>query len=230
MLHARPTPATAALAVAATGAGVAFATWPFAGRSAEQWLPTVSRYGVVVAGGRHRHRAPAPVSVTGRRPGARSRSKRGRRTRHGGPFAGLALLGVEVPDGPPVGVVHDRRARTLTASLHVRGPHLRPPRARGPAAPGGGLVFGPRRARPRALRPPPPPVGGVGPARRRSGRTARTSTGAPRSAPTTPPPSPTADCSRPLRRVPPATRCSSASRRRPDRSGPGPGATARGGV
>ncbi len=121
VLHARPTPATAALAAAATAAGVALATWPLGGRTAEQWLPTVSRYGVVVAGGRHRHRASAPsLGHTTTAGGAVAVEKRVR-TRHGGPFAGLALLGVEVPDGPAVGVVYDTRARTLTASLHVRG-------------------------------------------------------------------------------------------------------------
>jgi hypothetical protein len=85
----------------ATGVGVAFlfllvctalATWPLSGRTGEQWIPVVVRWGVRRVGGRARRRTDA--------------------------LCGLRLLSVGQRD---MGVVHDLRGRTLTAVLSLRG-------------------------------------------------------------------------------------------------------------
>jgi Putative type VII ESX secretion system translocon, EccE len=108
------------VALACVLASAAFACWPVAGRTGEEWLPTVTRWTLdgVAPGGRRR-RSPQPGLG---RPGL---GTVGRWTRS---LAGLELLAVAPgANGPgllidrPVGVVWDRRARTYTAALGVRG-------------------------------------------------------------------------------------------------------------
>ena len=91
-LRASPSVGGAALAVVAVATGIAVATWPIGGRSAEEWAPHAARH--VVAGvDRARHRQPASI-----------------------PDA--ALLDVDTGAGS-MGVVWDRRRRTYTAVLRV---------------------------------------------------------------------------------------------------------------
>jgi hypothetical protein len=70
----------------------ALATWPVSGRTGDQWFPVVVRWGTRALG-----------------PGA----KRSREV-----LGGLRLLSAGARD---MGVVHDARARTLTAALSLRG-------------------------------------------------------------------------------------------------------------
>jgi hypothetical protein len=91
VLRAQPNPAGVAVGVFILAVCGAMATWPVNGRTGDQWLPVVVRWGTRSAG----------------RKGARGLDALG----------GLRLLSV----GPQhMGVVHDRR-RTLTAGLSVRG-------------------------------------------------------------------------------------------------------------
>jgi len=92
LLRAEPNVAgvgAAVLILAVCGAG---ATWPVSGRTGDQWLPVVVRWGT-------RRLAP-----------------RGRRRMDS--LAGLRVLSV---GSRRMGVVHDQRGRTLTAGLSVRG-------------------------------------------------------------------------------------------------------------
>ena len=130
VLHSRPSPARVAVALAAVAAGVALATWPVGGRTGEEWLPTVTRWEISAVAGVRRQRSDAPgaghglVAAPGRfrrsphpAAGARPASRRGA-------FGGLEILGADSgtgPAGPQLGVVFDRRARTHTAVLAVRG-------------------------------------------------------------------------------------------------------------
>jgi hypothetical protein len=96
-------------------AAAAFCFWPIAGRSAEEWLPVVGRYGSRRATGRHRYRSAAPlagVSVSGAdRPEPVVALPE--------PAGGLELLAAPFR-GETVGVVKDRRARSYTAVLAVK--------------------------------------------------------------------------------------------------------------
>src|SRR5580704_15065370 len=56
-LRVLPTAMGLAVAVVAAGCSVAAATWPIAGRTADEWLPDVTRHGTKIALGR-RWRAP----------------------------------------------------------------------------------------------------------------------------------------------------------------------------
>lgn len=127
-LRSRPSvPAVLAALVAVSG-GVALAWWPVAGRTGEEWLPTVTRW-VVGGGGRTVQRA--GVAASGQRVGAGTRRPSvtvvGLPTsrRRAGPskaLAGLAIVAVgRAAAGPVVGVVRDGRARTFTAVLALRG-------------------------------------------------------------------------------------------------------------
>jgi hypothetical protein len=80
------------LAMVILVACVACATWPVSGRSGDQWLPVVVRWG------------------------ARRVGPAGRRGMD--PLGGLRLLSAGWQE---MGVVHDRRGRSLTAALSVRG-------------------------------------------------------------------------------------------------------------
>ncbi|MGH9087005.1 MAG: SCO6880 family protein [Acidimicrobiales bacterium] len=136
-LRSRPSAATVAAAVLAVAGGVALAWWPVAGRTGEEWLPTVVRWGTAGRRGRRRlARAPASghcigpdgrpcLASAGHGEGAGGAAGRGAPVRPAaapGPFAQLALLSAAAQSGDePVGVVLDRRNRTYTAALEVRG-------------------------------------------------------------------------------------------------------------
>jgi hypothetical protein len=92
ILRAEPNPAGVAVGVIILVACGAVATWPVNGRTGDQWLPVVVRWGTRRTGPRGRRRMEA--------------------------FEGLRLLGVGTRS---MGVVHDRRRRTLTAALSLRG-------------------------------------------------------------------------------------------------------------
>ncbi len=116
-------------AVAVLASSLAVACWPLGGRTGEEWLPTLVRWGVDGVVGRRRRSAspgaghcPAhdglvPVEPAGRHGGARGA---GGAT---GAFAGLSILGARggADGAAEVGVVHDRRAGTLTATLALEG-------------------------------------------------------------------------------------------------------------
>jgi hypothetical protein len=122
-LQARTSAATVAAAVLAVVGGVALATWPVGGLTAEEWLPTVTRWGTTAAAGERRRRAAAPARGHRRSPGTvGALPSPGAFHARRGVFGGLEILGAAAePGSPPVGVVHDPRARTFTATLAVRG-------------------------------------------------------------------------------------------------------------
>ena len=102
-----------ALALALTA--VVFCFWPIGGRSAEEWLPVVSRHVARRLRGQQVRLSPAPQA--GARPATDGRPE---------PFAALPepandleLLAAPF-QGEEVGVMKDRRARTYTAALAVR--------------------------------------------------------------------------------------------------------------
>jgi hypothetical protein len=151
VLRGRPTAPRIAVAVVCVGLGAAVAWWPLAGRTAEQWLPTVVRWGATgLSGGRRRKAGAARAGHcldSDGRPcivGAAAATGAGReRHLYAGPFAGLQILGFR-PDGTPgadgarsetgardglvhdgrsgsIGVVRDSRNRTYTAAMSVLG-------------------------------------------------------------------------------------------------------------
>jgi len=150
VLHRRPTLPTIAVAVVIVVASVAVAWWPVAGRTAEQWLPTVVRWGTSGVSGRRRRSgaelaghcigpdgAPCLALAVGgdggpgisrrgaSRPGASGRGAPG----GGGPggarhsaFSGLRVLGFGPSEGErPFAVIYDQRARTYTAVVELLG-------------------------------------------------------------------------------------------------------------
>jgi hypothetical protein len=102
-------------ALVLTLTAVAFCFWPISGRSAEEWLPIVSRHATRRIRGRHIHLSPAPQA--GARPGTDGRPE---------PVAGLPELARDLEllaapfHGETVGVLKDRGAHTYTAALAVR--------------------------------------------------------------------------------------------------------------
>jgi hypothetical protein len=118
VLHADPTALGAAGAFLAVLVAVAFACWPVAGRTGEEWGPTLLRWLSDGVSRRRRTLSPAPRrgSPDGGAPGH-------------GPLAGVSLLSVRPPvaagDGSgaasPAGVFYDRSARSYTAVVAVRG-------------------------------------------------------------------------------------------------------------
>jgi len=111
-------------AVAVLGGTVGFACWPVAGRTGEEWLPTVSRWGAAAAtGARHRRGLASWGGHEGRLDAAEAPRLRAVRMR--GPFAGLSLLGVGPGGGDEgvagVGMLHDARECTCTAVVPLRG-------------------------------------------------------------------------------------------------------------
>ena len=120
-LREHPDPIGVILAVLALGSSLAVACWPLAGRTGEEWLPTVVRWGADGVGGRHR-RSSAPR--TGHCPGSDGVAclvgdphAAGVRTPPiptPGAFGGLVILGAEAADVSQVGIVHDTRAGTFT--------------------------------------------------------------------------------------------------------------------
>lgn len=144
VLHGRPTAPRLAVSAACVAACTAGAWWPLGGRTAEQWFPTVVRWGAAgVRGARHRRTGvagaghclgpdgrPCLVGAAGGGGGAGA-TKGGRPA--SGPFGGLFILGFR-PEGDggdggagiaggdgAMGVVKDSRARTYTAAMSVLG-------------------------------------------------------------------------------------------------------------
>jgi hypothetical protein len=123
VLRSRPTVASVVIAVVTVVGGVALACWPVAGRTGEEWLPTVTRFGAAGLAGSRRHRSTSPAigHVLGPDgPAAAPAGGRGRHHAGAGPFAGLSLLAAGDGYGT-CGVVFDRRARTYTAVLALQG-------------------------------------------------------------------------------------------------------------
>jgi len=92
ILRAEPNPAGVAAGVIMLVACGAMATWPVSGRTGDQWLPVVVRWGTKRVGHRGRRKMEA--------------------------LAGLRLLSIGTG---AMGVVHDQRERTLTGALSLRG-------------------------------------------------------------------------------------------------------------
>ena len=114
VLRAKPSVAGVVVGVGALGVGVAFATWPLGGRTAEEWTPDVLRHLTRSGGGR---------------------------TGSFDPFRGIQLIQVALTDDRPAkgraatqdaesaegcfvgaGVLHDRARRTFTAVLSASAP------------------------------------------------------------------------------------------------------------
>ena len=127
-VRSRPSLAGVVLAVAWVGGAVALAFWPIAGRTGEQWLPVVVRWGWAGATGHRFEPAPGPgagtvVDVPSAPGGGSPRQLTSRRdpSLHS-VFDGLHLMaGPADRGGPGMGVLVDERARTVTAVLEVRG-------------------------------------------------------------------------------------------------------------
>ncbi len=146
VLHRRPTLPSIALAVLLVAACVAVAWWPIAGRTAEQWLPTLVRWGSSAVVGRRQRRAGVETAghCTGpdgraclaalprRSPrqrgpvgkGAHRKVSRGRLNE----YHGLEVLGFGASAGAAadderrtVAVVHDVRTKTYTAVMELLG-------------------------------------------------------------------------------------------------------------
>ncbi len=114
-------------AVASLVSSLAVACWPIAGRTGEEWLPVLVRWGADGVIGRWRL-SPAPAN--GHCPGADGATSchpapgtaRVRAPLRDGAFAGLTVLEVRADaktDG--VGVVHDARTGSMTAVLPLEG-------------------------------------------------------------------------------------------------------------
>ncbi|HUY65510.1 MAG TPA: SCO6880 family protein [Acidimicrobiales bacterium] len=133
-LRSRPSVGGVLLGVVSAGAGVTMAFWPVRGRTGEQWLPLLAHWlWSASTGGGRRQPAPAPGNghemVVDRR-GSRTAAPDTRTTRvrpaarRPRVFDGLSLIGVPLsaePTAPDFGVIVDRRCRTATAVLAVRG-------------------------------------------------------------------------------------------------------------
>jgi hypothetical protein len=115
LLRAFPNPLGIGLSGAVIVVAAALAFVPVAGRTAEDWVPTVARRAGQATSGTRQTR-PA------RRPGRR-RSPAGPRPLLPRPaaFRGLVFDELARPDSGPVGLVRDRTTGTLTAILAVRG-------------------------------------------------------------------------------------------------------------
>ena len=131
VLRSWPSLAGAVVALVCLGVGVAAATWPVAGRTAEEWAPDALRHASSVTDGHRRGRgdpfagvriiaveldAPGVRSTAARTSSARSAAARGTVAL----AAGLARRGGG--DQPRVGVVHDARLRTFSVVLEARAP------------------------------------------------------------------------------------------------------------
>ncbi|MGH9044449.1 MAG: SCO6880 family protein [Acidimicrobiales bacterium] len=124
VLRERPDVLGAVLALASVGSTVGVACWPLGGRSGEEWLPTVVRWGADGVAGRVK-RSEAPGCGHCRGANGHVGTARGAAPAARGPFAGLEVLSGRRESngsaGPDLGVVHDARAGTLTATLALRG-------------------------------------------------------------------------------------------------------------
>lgn len=130
-LRSHPTVGGAILALAFVSVGTAVGCWPIRGRTAEQWLPVALHWvGEGLGGGRCRvAEAPGRGHVAGR-PGsglvaaapAPGNTRRSRRPP--GVFEGVRLTATPADfehGWAPAGAVVDRRARTMTGVLALRG-------------------------------------------------------------------------------------------------------------
>jgi hypothetical protein len=140
-LRALPTAVGLLVAVVAVGLSLAAATWPFAGRTGDEWVPDVARHAATVARGRTWR---APRKPTGG-PAAPGRARKGAKAQgvhppRRGPFSALRILQVEAGHGdaavrvsePTAGgprapsalaaVIYDPGERTYTAVLPASGP------------------------------------------------------------------------------------------------------------
>jgi len=125
-VRSRPSLAGVALASVWVGGGVALAFWPVAGRTGEQWLPVVIRWGWVGVTG-HRFEpahGPATGTLVDVPPASGDGSPRWIASRRDpvahSVFDGLRLVAAE-DGGSGMGVLVDERARTVTAVLEARG-------------------------------------------------------------------------------------------------------------
>jgi len=134
-LRARPSVSGVLVALGLAAAALAFACWPVAGRTGEQWCPLVCRWLLATVSGGRLQSAPGPgrgliADVDERgpdgvtiRPAPRSVGRgRGGPTR--GAFDGVRVVTcplTDEPDAPGAGVILDERARTAAAVLAVRG-------------------------------------------------------------------------------------------------------------
>ncbi len=119
VLRAQVGPANIAVAVLAVGGALALSCWPVAGRSGDEWLPTVARWGIASVTGQRSRRSPVPgqgQTLDRRGSGYRARAAVPE------PFAGLEIVAVRPLSGDDrFGVVRDPRRRTSTAVLELRG-------------------------------------------------------------------------------------------------------------
>ncbi|MFA9432824.1 SCO6880 family protein [Egicoccus sp. AB-alg2] len=101
-----------AIGVVVIAGVVAF--WPVAGRTLEQWVPTVARWATVRALRRDRYLSPMPLLGHG---------PDGSAVQHPPPtLTDVRLLAAPLATGGrEVGVIHDRRSGTYAAALVVRG-------------------------------------------------------------------------------------------------------------
>ena len=127
VLRARTSVVSVVIALVSVLGSIAFACWPISGRTGEEWFPTLLRWARTVAGGQRRRRSPVPV--TGMRLERRGMAVpvptphwAGSGGRSGGAFASLTLRAAVGPAGTlPMGLLSDRRTRTCTAVLALRG-------------------------------------------------------------------------------------------------------------
>ena len=126
-VRSRPSLPGIVLALVWVGGAVALAFWPIAGRTGEQWLPVVARWGWAGVSGHRFEPASGPdagvLVEVAPEPGARPRRLAPVRAPalHSA-FDGLHLVDCPTADvGSGMGVVVDDRARTVTAVLEVRG-------------------------------------------------------------------------------------------------------------
>jgi hypothetical protein len=87
-------------------AGIAVATWPIAGRTAQQWLPVAARF--------------TTVTLLRRRRGVSLGAAARRRARPARPFEDLVIVPLETVHGQ-VGVVVDRARRSMSAMVRLSG-------------------------------------------------------------------------------------------------------------
>lgn len=140
VLRSRPSVASVAVALVAVVGGVALACWPVAGRTGEEWMPTVVRWGSSGFSSARHHRSSTPAAGRCVGPDGVPCVAAGTRVRTARPGGGApcavvnvrsarrsALGGLSIlsargePGAAATGVVHDPRTRTYTAAVAVRG-------------------------------------------------------------------------------------------------------------
>ncbi len=109
-----PSMAGALLALGCLGIAVGAATWPIQGRTAEEWAPDVIRH--VAAWFTRRNLVTSSSPAAGMTAGPRASGS----ALAGGTLGALSILHVGAP-GAEVGVLHDLRARTVSAMVQAAG-------------------------------------------------------------------------------------------------------------